>query len=211
MRKPKFLLILLSLMLAVSMAACGGGGEEAPAAEAPTEAAVEAAPATEAPAAAATEATEEVASETAPAEAAAFDLSSALDEFAGNIPEGWMATGKIDDVKAAIENGAYVVDVREPSEYEAGHIPGAVNLPIRTVAQNLDKIPSDQPVLVYCASGHRAGMATAALRELGYDNVKAFPGGWKAWSDAGEEASTEAAEAGKLHIARSCTRTARSS
>jgi rhodanese-related sulfurtransferase len=109
-----------------------------------------------------------------------------------------MTTGKIEDVKAAIENGAYLIDVREASEYAEGHIPGAVNIPIRTLAQNLDQVPTDQPVLVYCASGHRAGMATAALRELGYDNVKAFPGGWKAWSGAGEEVSTEATEPGSF-------------
>ena len=105
-----------------------------------------------------------------------------------------MSTGKIEDVKAAVEAGAYLIDVRERSEYAEGHIPGAVNIPLRTLAQNLDKVPSDQPVLVYCASGLRAGTATAALRMLGYDNVKSFPGGWKAWSGANEAASTDAVE-----------------
>ena len=61
-----------------------------------------------------------------------------------------------------------LIDVREESEYAEGHIPGAVNIPIRTLADNLDKIPTDQPVMVYCASGHRAAMSTAALQELGY-------------------------------------------
>jgi rhodanese-related sulfurtransferase len=130
--------------------------------------------------------------------AEAFDLAAVVGDFAANIPDGWMNTGKVDDVKAAIDAGAYVIDVREASEFEQGHIPGAVNIPIRTLAQNLDQVPTDQPVLVYCASGHRAGMATAALRELGYDNVKAFSGGWKAWSEAGGEVSTEAGVAGSF-------------
>jgi len=195
--------ISLFVVLALVLGACGGGSAAptaAPAAvlaadtptpvpptEAPaaTEAPVAEAPATEAPA------------EEAPA-AEGADLTAVVGDFAAGIPEGWMNTGKIDDVKAAIDAGAYVIDVRETSEYEAGHIPGAVNIPVRTLAQNLDKVPADQPVLIYCASGHRAGMATAALRELGYDNVKAFSGGWKAWSGANEEASTEAVEPGSF-------------
>jgi len=131
-------------------------------------------------------------------EATAFDLTAAVDEFASNIPEGWMAVGKLDDVKALIESNIYLVDVREPNEYAEGHIPGAVNIPIRTLAQNLNQIPADQPVLIYCKSGHRAGMAVAALRLLGYDNVRSFPGGWNAWSKAGEAISTESAPAGSF-------------
>jgi rhodanese-related sulfurtransferase len=95
----------------------------------------------------------------------------------------------------------YVIDVREVSEYEAGHIEGAVNIPIRTLAQNLDKVPSDMPVIVYCASGQRAGMATSVLRSLGYDNVRSFAAGWRGWTAANEPVSTEAAEAGSFEIA----------
>jgi rhodanese-related sulfurtransferase len=194
-------ILSIFVVLALVLGACGGGAaaptatpapavlaQETPTeAPAPTEAPVAEAPAEEAPAA-----------EAPATDAAAFELTAAAGEFAANIPDGWMNTGKIEDVKAAIEAGAYVIDVREESEYAEGHIPGAVNIPIRTLAQNLDKVPTDQPVLVYCASGHRAGMATAALRQLGYDNVKAFSGGWKAWSSAGEEVSTEATAAGSF-------------
>lgn len=200
MSKRTMSILSMFVVLALLLGACGGESPTptpAPAAvlaqdtptpeppadtPVPTEAVAVEAPATEAP-------VEEV---------AATDVTAVIGEFAANIPDGWMNTGKVDDVKAAIEAGAYVIDVREASEYEAGHIPGAVNIPIRTLAQNLDKVPADQPVLVYCASGHRAGMATAALRELGYDNVKAFSGGWKSWSEAGGEVSTEATEPGSF-------------
>lgn len=200
MSKRTISILSVFLVLALVLGACGGGGAEPTATTAPvlaqdtptpvpptdtpvpTEAPVAEAPAEEAPA----------------ADAAAFDLVATIDEFAATIPDGWMNVGKIDDVKAVIENGAYVIDVREASEYAEGHIPGAVNIPIRTLTQNLDQVPTDQPVLVYCASGHRAGMATAALRELGYDNVRAFSGGWRAWSGAGEEVSTEATEPGSF-------------
>ena len=188
----KMRLIIASLLLALVVLAGCGGEEATPTAE-PTQAAVLAeqpAATAEATAEATVEATAEAATETA----TEVDVKSLLGSFVSSIPDGFMATGKIDDVKAAIDAGTYAIDVREPKEYADGHIPGAVNIPLRTLAQNLDKVPADQPVLLYCASGLRAGTATAALRLLGYDNVKAFPGGWKAWSGANEAASTDAVE-----------------
>jgi rhodanese-related sulfurtransferase len=50
----------------------------------------------------------------------------------------------------------------------------------------LEEVAGDKPVIVYCASGHRAAMATAALRVMGYDNVYAFPAGYGVWQAAGE-------------------------
>lgn len=203
MSKRMMSLLSVFVVLALMLGACGGGeaaptatpaavlAQETPTPVPPTATPEPTAAPTEAPAAEAP-----AAEAAAPAETAAGDLVAMVNEFAANIPDGWMNTGKIEDVKAAIENGAYVIDVREASEYAEGHIPGAVNIPIRTLAQNLAQVPSDQPVLIYCASGHRAGMAAAALRQLGYDNVKAFAGGWKAWSGANEEAATEATAPG---------------
>lgn len=125
-----------------------------------------------------------------------FDLVEAVDAYVSTIPEGFMAVGDIDAFKDAMTvEGAVLIDVREVSEYEEGHIPGAINIPIRTLAQNLEFIPTDQPVWIYCQSGWRAGMAVSALRMMGYDNVLAYPPGWGGWSAAGEEVSTEAVEA----------------
>jgi rhodanese-related sulfurtransferase len=107
-------------------------------------------------------------------------------EFLNNIPEGFLSVGDVEKMKAAVDAGAALIDVREPSEYEQGHIAGAVNIPLRTLAQSVDQIPSDQPVIVYCASGHRAAMANAALHVMGLDNVRVFPAGYGAWEAAGE-------------------------
>jgi len=127
---------------------------------------------------------------------AAFDLTASVDEYLQAIPDGFYAIGDIQVFKDGVEaSGALVIDVRETSEYEEGHIPGAVNIPIRTLAQNLDKIPTDTQVYVYCASGFRAAQSLASLGMLGYDNVLSYKPGWAGWTEAGEEVSTEAAEA----------------
>ena len=113
-------------------------------------------------------------------------LLTAVDEFLSGIPEGWLAMGDIAKLNEAIDNGAFLVDVREVKEYEEGHIPGAINVPIRTLAQNLDQIPTDKPVFVYCKSGYRAALSIAALQTMGWSNVKSFPPGFTGWADAGE-------------------------
>lgn len=122
-----------------------------------------------------------------------YDLRAAVLEYTSTIPDGWMAISDTVAFKDQVEaSGALLVDVREISEYEAGHIPGAINIPLRTVSDNLDMIPTDRQVFVYCKSGYRAGMTGSSLRMLGYDNVLIYPPGWNGWTEAGEEVSTEA-------------------
>ncbi|MEZ4732126.1 MAG: rhodanese-like domain-containing protein [Caldilineaceae bacterium] len=188
--KFRYLVAILMILTAI-LSACGGGQS---AAEAPAPAAAplaqEAAAPTEAPAAEAAP-TEAPAAEVAPAEG--VDLAAVVDEYMSNIPDGFMNVGKLDAFKEILATGeAVIIDVRTADEYAAGHIAGAVNVPLDTLAQSLDKIPTDKPVMVYCASGHRAGMALSSLRILGYDNARAFSPGWKGWSAANEPAGTEA-------------------
>ena len=81
---------------------------------------------------------------------------------------------------------AQVLDVREPAEYKAGHIPGAINIPLRTLAQHLDQIERDRPVVLYCSSGYRSAMGVVTLHLLGHDNVQGFPPSFAGWKAAGE-------------------------
>lgn len=184
MRSRSLLAVFIAVMMV--LAACGGTSEGADAGDGD-----------DAPLALDTTTTT-AATETTEATTAVeeFDPVEAVDAYVSTIPEGFMAVGDIDAFKDAMTvEGAVLIDVREVSEYEEGHIPGAINIPIRTLAQNLEFIPTDQPVWIYCQSGWRAGMAVSALRMMGYDNVLAYPPGWGGWSAAGEEVSTEAVEA----------------
>ena len=76
-----------------------------------------------------------------------------------------------------------ILDVREQDEYDSGHIPGAVLLPVGTIDEETaaEVIPEkDSTVLVYCRSGNRSKTASSALAELGYTNIYEF-GGVNTW------------------------------
>ena len=78
-----------------------------------------------------------------------------------------------------------ILDVREQSEYDAGHIPGVTLIPLNDVPNRLNDIPKDKPVIVTCRSGNRSGQATDFLRQQGYTNVHNMTGGINAWQQAG--------------------------
>ena len=69
-----------------------------------------------------------------------------------------------------------VVDVRTSGEYEGGHIPSAVNIPVQVIANKPPEVPKDQLVVVYCRSGNRSATAAEILRENGYSRVVDFGG-----------------------------------
>jgi len=77
----------------------------------------------------------------------------------------------------------FVLDVREPSEFKDGRIPGAVNIPIRELPKRLGEIPKNKPIIIYCGIGHRGAMGLVFLKGQGY-NVKSILGGYKAWTGA---------------------------
>ena len=86
---------------------------------------------------------------------------------------------------AAAQGGsAVVVDVREPVEYVAGHVPGAVLIPMGQLPTRLSEIPKGYPVHVICASGNRSAAMTRFLVRAGFD-AYSVAGGTSAWSRAG--------------------------
>lgn len=81
----------------------------------------------------------------------------------------------------------FVLDVRRQDEFDAGHIEGAVNIPLAELDGRIAELPQDlnAPFLVYCAVGIRGNFGLAYLKMLGYTNLRNIRGGSGAWIDAG--------------------------
>lgn len=80
------------------------------------------------------------------------------------------------------EGAACVVDVREPDEFRAGHIPDARNIPLSSILHEEAPPPPDRPLVVYCQSGVRSQEAVRAWLRRGYTGVASLVGGWERWS-----------------------------
>ena len=92
---------------------------------------------------------------------------------------------------------AVVIDVREPSEFETGHIPGAINIPRGVLEFQVDAHPAvanvsdpalshkERPVVVVCRTGGRAALSAVNLQRLGFADVRSITGGVTAWGEAG--------------------------
>jgi rhodanese-related sulfurtransferase len=85
------------------------------------------------------------------------------------------------EAREMLDQGAQLIDVRADHEWETGHLPGAVHIPLAELPQHVEEIDKDRPVIVYCRGGNRSSMATTALAEAGYDAAKLAEGavGWE--------------------------------
>lgn len=87
-------------------------------------------------------------------------------------------------------HNSLILDVREPDEFAAGHLPGAVNIPRGVLEFKISSHPAfqgqqDAPIVVYCQTGGRSALATQALNQLGYEKAVSMAGGFKAWIEGG--------------------------
>ena len=102
----------------------------------------------------------------------------------GNTADGAYQQITQEDAKEMMDTQEVIIlDVREQAEYDSGHIPGAVLLPVGTIDETTaaEVIPEkDSTVLVYCRSGNRSKTASSTLAELGYTNIYEF-GGINTW------------------------------
>jgi rhodanese-related sulfurtransferase len=95
------------------------------------------------------------------------------------------------------DEGALLLDVRQPDEWEAGHAPGARLLPLREVPDSLASLPKDRRIVAVCRSGARSGRATEFLVAQGFDVVN-LAGGMQAWAMAGFPVETDDGSAGTV-------------
>ncbi|HOW12555.1 MAG TPA: FAD-dependent oxidoreductase [Rectinema sp.] len=95
------------------------------------------------------------------------------------------------EVKAFQEKGGFVLDVRTPEEFSIGAIPGAKNIPLDSLRQNLGEIPQNREVLIYCGVGLRGYLAERILRQNGWTSIANLSGGYKTWEIATEPQSNK--------------------
>jgi hydroxyacylglutathione hydrolase len=125
---------------------------------------------------------------------AGIGLDQVAGYFASEVVEAWrMSQGQLQTIPSVgLEvterqrpDGVVVLDVRDEGEWNTGHIPGALNLPLGDLEERLGEIPRDRPVIVHCQTGARAAMAASLLRARGFNEVRLFPGGFAEWRAAG--------------------------
>ena len=89
-------------------------------------------------------------------------------------------------VRLMDEEGMLILDVREASEYSAGHLRQALHIPVSALKSRLNELEKykNKPILTYCRSGNRSSSAARQLKKAGFENVHNLAGGIMAWSNA---------------------------
>ncbi|MDH3739676.1 MAG: rhodanese-like domain-containing protein [Alphaproteobacteria bacterium] len=102
----------------------------------------------------------------------------------------------VTEVHNCLEQDTMLLDIREPAEFQRGHLPGAMLLPrgllefeihtlVERVRADRNGHPAEQDIVLYCGTGGRSALAAEAMQNLGYRNVKSMAGGIIAWAEAG--------------------------
>ncbi len=89
------------------------------------------------------------------------------------------------DALALRESGAFILDVRQPEEWDAVHIPDATLIPLGELASRVGEVPQDQQVVVVCRSGNRSAEGRDILLGAGFPSVTSMAGGMNDWAASG--------------------------
>lgn len=120
----------------------------------------------------------------APPYSSAKDPVALAGYVAENVLSGRMTPIYWREVRDMDRSAVTLVDVRTPEEFAAGAVEGAINIPLDSMRQSLDRIPADRPVVVYCAVGLRGYLASNILRQHGFKDVRNLIGGLKTYRAA---------------------------
>jgi adenylyltransferase/sulfurtransferase len=99
------------------------------------------------------------------------------EEFCSPMQEREITPSQVNEKRAEL----VLVDVREPNEWDAGHVEGAIHIPLSQVPQRMNEIPKDRDVVMICRSGGRSGRAQEYLLQNGYSRVQNMTGGMQRW------------------------------
>ena len=88
------------------------------------------------------------------------------------------------------KSGAFILDVRQPDEWAAGHIPDATLIPLGELASRVNEVPKDRQVVVVCRSGNRSAQGREILLGAGHPSVTSMAGGMNDWAAAGYPTAT---------------------
>lgn len=95
-----------------------------------------------------------------------------------NLLNGVFKQVPVTQVRELVENNAYIIDVREKNEYDAGHLINAVNIPLSELRDRMDEVPKDKPVYLHCRSSQRSYNALMALQHSGYPTIVNISGSY---------------------------------
>jgi hydroxyacylglutathione hydrolase len=107
--------------------------------------------------------------------------------------EAWAASGRpvqeaklVDarQARQALQEGAVSLDVREQQEFESGHIPGSIHIPLGSLESHLDRLPKGNPILVYCGHGERSATGLSLLERADFGPLLNLDGGIGAWKES---------------------------
>ncbi len=99
---------------------------------------------------------------------------------------------------AGVGDDVYLLDVREPDEWAAGHPPGAHHVPMMEIPARAGEVPTDRDVVVVCRVGGRSAQVVGYLLQRGFENVYNLDGGMYAWAAAGRPVVGEDGSAGHV-------------
>jgi rhodanese-related sulfurtransferase len=94
-------------------------------------------------------------------------------------------TVSVSEAAELFSAGSFLLDVREQSEWDAGHIDGAVLIPLAELTTRMVEIPADKTILIICRSGNRSAQARDQLRAAGFNQTSSIDGGMNAWIQEG--------------------------
>ena len=100
-------------------------------------------------------------------------------------PAGLAREVSVSEAATLRDQGAFMLDVREPDEWNAGHIPEATLIPLGELENRLDELPRDQQIVVVCRSGNRSATGRDILLDAGFEEVTSMGGGMNSWVSQG--------------------------